>query len=357
MFNSSRLNLARKRRRVTARILAQETGITSVTLSRILNGTHDPDGKVVASLASALRYPVDFFYGNDIDEIDARAASFRSLTSMTARERDASLAAGSLAFEISDWVNKLFKLPDSDLIDLGHERDPANAARVVRQHWSIGEKPIGNIVHFLETKGVRLFSLSENTRNVDAFSCWRNSEPFVFLNTYKTTERSRFDAAHELGHLVMHKHGGPNQRDAENQANLFASSFLMPRADVIASIPYAPDLKTIIRAKKKWGVSASALAYRLNKLRIISDWQFRTFMIQLNSNNGSKEPDGLPAEKSHVWITVLQELWRDGKTVDVIGRELRLPMEEVRSLLFGLTAEPVPDRANSAAFLSLREVK
>lgn len=356
MFNSLRLDVARKRRRMTARILAREAGITPVMLSRILNGTHGPDDKIVVALASALEYPVEFFLLDDIDEIDVRAASFRSLTSMTARERDASLAAGSLAFEISDWVNKLFKLPDADLIDLGHERDPANAARVLRQHWGIGEKPLGNIVHFLETKGVRVFSLSENTKNVDAFSCWRNTEPFIFLNTYKTTERSRFDAVHELGHLVMHKHGGPNQRDAENQANLFASSFLMPRADVIASIPYAPDLKTIIRAKKKWGVSASALSYRLHKLGIISDWQYRTFMIQLNSNHDSKEPDGLPAEKSHVWKTVLQELWRDGKTMDLIGRELRLPPEEVRSLLFGLTAQPPPNRTNGAV-LSLREVK
>ena len=356
MFNNLRLDLARKRRRVTARILAQEAGITPVTLSRILNGMHEPDDMVVAALAAALQYPVEFFSLDDVDEIDVRAASFRSLTSMTARERDASLAAGSLAFEIGDWVNKRFKLPEADLIDLGHERDPANAARVLRQYWSIGEKPIGNIVHFLETKGVRVFSLSENTKNVDAFSCWRNAEPFIFLNTYKTTERSRFDATHELGHLVLHKHGGPNQRDAENQANLFASSFLMPRADVISCVPYAPDLKTVIHAKKKWGVSASALSYRLHKLGLITDWQYRTFMIQLNSDYNKKEPNGLPAEKSHVWKTVLQELWRDGKTIDLIGQDLKVPPEEVRSLLFGLTMEAPPNRANGEA-ASLRAVK
>jgi hypothetical protein len=63
--------------------------------------------------------------------------------------------------------------------------------------------------------------------------------------------------------------------------------------------------KTVIRAKKKWGVSASALSYRLHKLGVITDWQYRTFMIQLNSDYNKKEPDGLPAEKSHVWKTVL----------------------------------------------------
>lgn len=311
---------------------------------------------MIVSLSRALDYPRQFFFLDDIDEIDIEAASFRSLTSMTAKERDAALAAGSLAFEISDWLGKIFKLPETDLIDLGNERDPANAARVLRQYWGIGEKPIGNLIHFLETKGIRVFSLSESTKNVDAFSCWRNAEPFVFLNTFKTTERSRFDAAHELGHLVLHKHGGPNQRDAENEANLFASSFLMPSADVIASIPYAPNLNTIIKAKKKWGVSASALSYRLHKLGIISDWQYRTFMIQLNSNFSQREPEAMPSEKSHVWKVVLQELWKEGRTVDQIGHELHLPGSEVGSLLFGLTTIDPPPRISDGV-ARLRAVK
>src|SRR3546814_6566541 len=53
----------------------------------------------------------------------------------------------------------------------------------------------------------------EDTKNVDAFSCWRNGQPFVFLNTFKSAERSRFDAAHELAHLVLHRHGGPQGRE------------------------------------------------------------------------------------------------------------------------------------------------
>ncbi len=354
MFNPSRLNLARKRRRMTARILAEKAGLLPVALSRILNGSVDPTEDMVQRLSGALGYPIAFFHLDDVDELESGAASFRSLTSMTARERDASLAAGSLAFEISQWVDRIFKLPDANLIDLGHERDPANAARVLRGHWGIGEKPIGNMIHFLETKGVRVFSLAENTKNVDAFSCWRNEEPYIFLNTYKTTERSRFDAAHELGHLVLHKHGGPNQRDAENEANLFASSFLMPRADVISTIPYSTSLRSIINAKKRWGVSASALAYRLHKLMIITDWQYRTYMIQLNSDYNRKEPEGMPPEKSHIWRTVLQELWREGKTIDNIGRDLNMPSEEIGSLLFGLTIDSQSAKAQTS---SLRAVK
>src|ERR1019366_8677635 len=67
-----------------------------------------------------------------------------------------------------------FNLPEPKLIDLSHERDPAAAARTLRQVWALGEQPISNMVRLLELKGVRVFSLAENTKNVDAFSCWRN---------------------------------------------------------------------------------------------------------------------------------------------------------------------------------------
>lgn len=345
MFNPERLDLARKRGRKTARALAEETRIPTVALSRILNGKALPTTDQLEAFAKALNYPVSFFMLGDFDTIDTEAASFRSLTSMTARERDASLSAGSLAFEVSDWVGRIFELPSPDILDLSYERNASNAARVLRSHWGIGERPIGNLVHFLESKGVRVFSLDEMTKNVDAFSLWRNDEPFVFLNTFKTAERSRFDAAHELGHLVLHRHGGPNQRDAETEANEFASAFLMPHGDVISHVNYINSLADIIRAKKRWRVSAAALAYRLHKMKFISDWNYRTFNIQLRQNYGSSEPEGVEREKSHIWVSILQELWKDGKTIDFIASELNIPSAEIGSILFGLTSKSAGDPA------------
>ena len=293
----------------------------------------------------------------DVDTIDVSAASFRSLASMTARERDAAVSAGALAYMMNDWVAERFNLPSADLLDLSYERDPSLAARLLRQHWSIGERPIGNIISFLETKGVRIYSLAENTKNIDAFSCWRNEEPYVFLNTFKTTERSRFDAVHELGHLVLHKHGGPRQgRQAEVEANAFASSFLMPRADVIATLPFVATLHHIIEAKKRWGVSALALAVRLHRLQIITDWQYRTFCIQIRQNFGNSEPDGLPQERSQIWQTVLTEMWREGVSKHHIARQLHIPHGELENLLFGLTSEGAPPERRDGGPM-LRQIK
>lgn len=195
------------------------------------------------------------------------------------------------------------------------------------------------MIKLLEAKGVRVFSLAENTKNVDAFSRWRNGIPYVFLNTVKSTERSRLDAAHELAHLVLHKHGGPQQgREAEVEANTFASSFLMPEADVRARIPIANRLDDIIAAKTRWGVSAAALAYRLHKLQILSDWQYRTFCIQMNDRGyRSGEPNGLAREESVVWKKVFTALWIEKVSKGKLAEILSIPPNELENLVFGLS--------------------
>lgn len=344
MFNPTRLILARKRRRLTGKALADLIKRSPVTISRLENGNNEPEPETVDLIARALGFPRKFFMGADVDDLSREAASFRSLTAMTATERDAALAAGSIAYMVVDWVNARFNLPQPDLLDLSAQSDPANAARSLRQYWGLGEQPVTNMVKLLEAKGARVFSLAENTRNLNAFSCWRNDTPFIFLNTLKSSENSRFDAAHELGHLVIHKHGGPHQgRNAEDEANAFASSFLMPRADVLSRSPRHVSLNDIISLKSRWGVSVAALAYRLHKLGLVTDWQYRSLCIEVNRRGyRMNEPNGIQREESVVWKKVFTELWSDRITKDHVAMQLNVPPEEIENLMFGLVGQSSP---------------
>lgn len=349
MFNPSRLILARKRRRLTGEGLANLAGITPVTMSRIEKGLNEPSLETLDAIARILKFPKKFFYGKDIENPSQDAASFRSLTSMTAKERDAALAAGSLAYLLSDWVTERFNLPKVDLINLSFERNPEKAAVSLRQYWSLGEQPISSMVKLLESKGVMVFSLSENTKNVDAFSCWRTDTPYVFLNTFKSTEHSRFDAAHELGHLVLHKHGGPHQgKLSEIEANAFASAFLMPEADIRSRLSYILSLTQLVKAKEMWGVSVAALVYRLHKIGSLNDYRFRNLYIQMNKlGYRKKEPNSLPREESVIWKKVFMELWTDRITKSDIADDLCIPFEEVENLVFGLNGSPPATRTQS----------
>jgi len=338
MFNPRMLGLARKRRRFSAKILAEKTGLAVDTISRLENGLNSPDETTVAKLVQALGFPVPFFFDPDPEDIDTGAVSFRSFSKMSARERDAAISAGSLGLQLSSWVDQRFTLPTPNLLDLSYETDPEASAQSMRQFWSIGEKPIGNLMALLETNGIRLFSLSENTAAVNAFSFWRDNKPYIFLNNFKTAESSIFDAAHELGHLVMHKHGDPKEtRSAEREANSFASAFLMPANDVKARVPRRVTIEVLLKAKARWRVSATAMAYRLNALQLLSDWQYKSLCIQLGrSGYRSGEPVGIERETSLIWRKVLGQLWSEKTTKNDIAADLHLPLDELEGLIWNL---------------------
>lgn len=358
MFNHKRLSLARKRRRLTAKRLAERTGLSAVTISRLEKGDNQPDDNTVLKLSEGLGFPVKFFFDDDPEEIDIRAASFRSLSKMSAKERDAAISAGSLGLQLSDWVEERFNLPSANLLDLSYETNPEAAARSLRQFWGLGEKPIGNMLGLLETHGVRIFSLSENTASVDAFSFWRDDRPFVFLNNFKTAERSIFDAVHELGHLSLHKHGGPKlSRSTEREADNFASAFLMPSQDVRSRMPRLITVGVVIKAKARWRVSAMAMAYRLHALGLLSDWQYKSACIELGKRGfRTGEPGGIERETSIVWRKVFSQLWSERTTKSEIADSLNLPLDELEGLVWELAGPSLrPDRDGAA--IGLRAIK
>ena len=337
MFNGARLRIARYRAGLTKSQLAEAASISRVMIHKYEADQAIPSSERALDLAKAVGYPVEFFSAGSVDEPNVETASFRSMSHMLAGNRNAALAAGSLAFLLGDWVEGLFELPEPDLLDLSTEESPESAAGNLREQWRLGERPIKNLVHLLEAKGVRVFSLVEPTRSVDAFSMWRNNIPYIFLNTIKSSEHSRHDAAHELGHLVLHRHGGPKGRSVEDDANRFASAFLMPDADVRAVMPVTYSIQQIISKKSRWRVSAFALAYRLNKLKLISEWQYRQFCIQLSQQGYRKsEPGGIEREKSAVWEKVFHGLRGEHVTKHEIARDIHIPVSEIDKLVFGL---------------------
>jgi Zn-dependent peptidase ImmA (M78 family)/DNA-binding XRE family transcriptional regulator len=352
-FNPTRLSIVRQRRLLNKKGFADLVGVTAHTSSRWELGATTPSEDVINEIANVLGFPVQFFFGPDMDVPNPDLVSFRSQKAMTAAIRDAALAAGAIGFLVSDWVEQKFELPEVQVPDL-NLFDPEAAAVALRQSWGLGEQPIVNMVHLLESKGVRVLSLAENSKRVNAFSLWRDDKPYVFLNTMKTAENSRFDAAHELGHLVLHQDGKTTGRKAEEEANQFSSAFLMPRADLLAQkMRTIYSLDQLVSAKKRWKVSVAALNYRTHKLGYSSDWKYRDICIQLSSRFRNTEPEGITREKSVVWQKVMKTLWLERITQIDIARELHVPEAEVNTLIFGILYSESNERPNERQTLSL----
>jgi Zn-dependent peptidase ImmA (M78 family)/DNA-binding XRE family transcriptional regulator len=338
MVNPTRLAVARKRNGLTRTALAERIGVSPRSVSAYEDGVQ-PSPEVLERVARVLGFPVAFFSGEDLDTPQAGAVSFRALTKMSAIERDRALSQGALALALNGWIEQRFDLPAADLPDLSQETDPEAAAASLRQQWGLGEAPIRNMIHLLEAKGVRVYSLAVDSLNVDAYSLWHDETPLIFLNTRKSAERSRFDAGHELGHLLLHRHARKEDtRLAEDEANRFSSALLMPRAGTLARAPRLVTMQHLIAHKKHWIVSVAALNHRLHELGVTNPWQYRHLSAEIGKRGyRTDEPDPAPRESSQLLSKVFAALREDSLSRRDVAAQLDLPPSELEQLIFGLT--------------------
>jgi Zn-dependent peptidase ImmA (M78 family)/DNA-binding transcriptional regulator YiaG len=337
VFNPARLKLARQRLGLSLTKVADQSGVSLRSLTNYENDNSPPNEENLLKLAQTLAVPRGFFARESADQVPVEAASFRKLSKTTALKRDAVLAAASLAIEFFILIEARFKLPSPDIPSLD-KLSPEQAAELVRRQWNLGDRPVSNMVHLLESRGVRVAAINHEYRDIDAFCFWRDSTPYVFLNTSKSAERQRFDAAHELGHLVLHADANMDpslSKEREAEANRFGASFLMPQSAVLAQSMRGASIDRILAARSYWKVSAMAMTHRLHELRLLSDWQYRTACVTLSDNGyRSSEPGGTIPETSQLLKKVM---FGSGKlSVRDAARELDLDLSDVTHFVHGL---------------------
>ncbi|HWT30477.1 MAG TPA: ImmA/IrrE family metallo-endopeptidase [Propylenella sp.] len=351
----SRLRLARERRGLTLEALSRAVGVSAKTLSHYERAILPVPLRLIAVLESALGLVPGFLQAEDLGVLEEHAASFRARRRMTAAERNAALAAGRLGIKFYEWVEERFHLPDPDVPTL--ERfSPEQAAEIVRHRWGLGYRPVPNMVHLLESHGIRVLSLPGDTDNVDAFSTYWRSTPYVFLSLSKSPERGRFDAAHELGHLVLHcADGSLTDANRERAADQFAAAFLMPREDVLGQqLRYATAVD-VVRSKRRWGVAAMALARRLHELGQMSDWEYRICCSELSKQGfRRREIDGIEREVSLVFRKVLDWARKTGLPLRKIAAELVMVEQDLHDYTFGLAVSMVDGAGDHAPRHSAR---
>ncbi|MEV6242036.1 helix-turn-helix domain-containing protein [Lentzea sp. NPDC051838] len=199
MFTSSRLTLARTRRGLTAAELARKSGVSARAISEYERGVRCPRPSTTESLAAALGFPQTFLTLPEPPR------------PQNAPENAQAAAAAQLAIEFNAWLERLFVLPQPDL------PPPKTSPDDTRTAWRLDTVPTPNMVQLLESRGVRVFSLPVDCAGQEAFSCWHNGTPYVFLSPAATPEQARFDATTQLAVLLGH---------AEPES--FAAEFLMP---------------------------------------------------------------------------------------------------------------------------------
>jgi Zn-dependent peptidase ImmA (M78 family) len=153
----------------------------------------------------------------------------------------------------------------------------------------LGTGPISNMMRVVENAGAVVSFFDGVSGRVDALSI-DSARPMIIRSEAKPAAcRLRFDLAHETGHLVMHRGVQTGDKVTEDQANRFASAFLLPRSSFLHEFPRGRylDWPAIFRLKLRWRVSAAAILRRAYDLRVLSADQYRTGYIHL-SKTGQK---------------------------------------------------------------------
>ena len=285
------------------------------------------------AFARALNVPVAFFL-RPLPDHGPAPMFFRSMASTTQSMRKRTQArmrwAQDIALSLQEWVDlPEVNVPRLDVSDHREIRDEdiermANECRAV---WKLGTGPIADVLLVLENAGIVVVKEEVGAVKMDGLSNWSavDDRPYVLIARDKDTcVRSRMDAAHELGHLVLHHSLKPKAlnnsadfKEIERQAFDFAGAFLMPAESFAVEI-WSPSLNAFVALKEHWKASVGAMIMRCAKLDMLSEEHQRRLWKYYSARGWRKsEPldDDLAAENPRL-----------------LGRSVRLLVEEkVRS--------------------------
>jgi Zn-dependent peptidase ImmA (M78 family)/transcriptional regulator with XRE-family HTH domain len=285
--------------------LAEVLQTSRQVISRYENGKAAPRTDSFLRLCAALEVLPNFFA---LDEPipEASPLFFRHFKSKTPRKQLTALRRQLL------WLRELISaleiyvvLPPVDLPDFSPPSDPLRiknddieaAATALRRHWGFGDGVILDVVKLVESKGCIVASRVIDSDTIDAFSIWSNKgRPLIATQCRDiSAAHSRFDLAHELGHLILHRRidrrfvelNSETHKLIEQQAFRFAGAFLMPEQTFRRSVPFV-SLDSLLLVKPQWQLSVAAMLHRAQDLEMVGGTAAQNLWINLTRRGWKK---------------------------------------------------------------------
>lgn len=254
------------------------------------------------TISKVLRMPSEFF-SFDAKWTTRRPRFMRSMATATTAARLRADRRYEWLVALGRYLERFIKFPAPHLPKLDVPKNVEDisddiieeAAQAVRRHWKLGDGPISNITWLLENNGVAIGQCRLWADKLDALSDWDDEyqrRPYFLLGLDKrTAARSRFDAAHELAHAVLHQNVDRSRifrtksdglfQIVERQAHRFAGAFMLP-AESFSDDFFIPTLDALVALKSKWKASIAMMTMRSGQLGLLSDEQVRLFYINIS---------------------------------------------------------------------------
>jgi len=294
-FSGARLYHARAFAGLSQTELGERIAVSHQFIAYLEKGHRQPTSEVVDALGEVCGFLPSYFYGPPLEEFRDEECHFRRRSTTPIMVRSRVLAHGTLFGQLVRYLDKRLSLPPPNVPSVRAKipEEIERAAERCRMEWGLGrDLPIDSMTRALENAGVVVTRLHGDAEKVDAFSRL-GRRPIVVLNTDKgSASRSRFDAAHECGHLVLHGGMVTGDPEHENEADRFASALLMPRTGFVREFPRSTEWPELFRCKKRWKVSVAAVVRRAYDLRLIDAIQYQRAYKYISAKGWRKgEPD------------------------------------------------------------------
>lgn len=314
-FAGSRLRLARAFQGLSQVDVADAVGVSQAYVHQLESGSRQqPTPTVVNTLAEVLKVPPSFLYlTRPHVEFRDEECAFRRRANTSLAHRLRVLAHGTLFAEVVEELEQYVELPEPNVPKhrVASRADIETAAAACRSAWEIpSDAPIANMVRVLENAGVVVTRFGASADRIDAFSRAGHRD-IVVLNTDKgSTSRTRYDCAHECGHLVMHRGLEGGAPDLEDEANFFAGALLLPRTAFVREFGYQPRVSFdhLTQLKVRWRVSIAAIVRRAYDLQLISAVEYRRLNILLRQDLHRGEPAEPPDEPPELFSIALEAI-------------------------------------------------
>jgi Zn-dependent peptidase ImmA (M78 family)/DNA-binding transcriptional regulator YiaG len=346
-FEPARLKRARLCSRLTQSELAEEIGRSSNMIAKYEQGSSTPSPQTISKLVQALGYPEHYFVTPVSKYIDESTPVFwRKLTSARKKEQRRCQVMVDRSIEAYEYLSLHLDLPHRNLPDFGIESplglslgEVESLAGEAREFWNLGQRPIGNMVWLLENNGVVVTQQEFDNGRIDGFSTFPEKDhayPVVVLSSNETTAaRTRYNAAHELAHLLLHRKISTKDinkksvhKQLEEQANRFAGAFLLPESSFAQSVSHC-SLEEFRLNKSRWKVAISAQIMRCHDLGWIDDERKRQLFVKM-SQRGWRGDEPLDDQLKEENPDLLS------RSFTVLLRDAAIPKEEVlHSLPYG----------------------
>ncbi len=344
-INPDMLSLARDYRCLTQKELALKAGITQPQIAQMEDGqVSSASTATIDAVIRALGFPIEFFESQEIKiGFGSSSIFYRKKNKITAADRkniQSKVNLHKIALKkMLDAVaiNPVLKLFN---IDLKREAKTATeAAKSVRSTWNIPDGPIQDLTKLIEHAGVVIIECDFGTKYIDGTTvCHMDAPPVIYVNKDLSPDRYRFTLAHELGHLIMHDE---HSEDMENEADQFASEFLMPKkffSPYVSRFNGSPRLRELASLKEMWKVSIAAMIERMYQLNFLTLDKRKTLYIMMNQQNIRQiEPTPFEKEKPSLLGEIFKAAVIDGGiSIKGLPSYFSLPDECIRELYFSL---------------------